>query len=194
MIVGTDGREHAMGSGQRTTVAAGDGIRYSTGFGNEHSSEAVPGALPIGRNSPQRAPLGLYAEQLSGSAFTEPRDTSRRSWLYRIRPSAAHRAAFFARPCDTPNSSSTVVNDRSNSYIDCADMTFATARCAKKWTWMTRGVVNGGKSLGCALTTYAESDIAPCELVQGGLETFPEVFQDLPAKGGARWVVCIWDW
>ncbi|MCU4748876.1 MULTISPECIES: homogentisate 1,2-dioxygenase [Streptomyces] len=79
-----------MGSGQRTTVAAGDGIRYSTGFGNEHSSEAVPGALPIGRNSPQRAPLGLYAEQLSGSAFTEPRDTSRRSWLYRIRPSAAH--------------------------------------------------------------------------------------------------------
>ncbi|MGW7692371.1 homogentisate 1,2-dioxygenase [Streptomyces asiaticus] len=63
---------------------------YASGFGNEHSSEAVPGALPIGRNSPQRAPLGLYAEQLSGSAFTEPRATNRRSWLYRIRPSAAH--------------------------------------------------------------------------------------------------------
>jgi homogentisate 1,2-dioxygenase len=60
------------------------------GFGNEHSSEAVPGALPLGRNAPQRAPLGLYAEQLSGSAFTEPRATNRRSWLYRIRPSAAH--------------------------------------------------------------------------------------------------------
>ncbi|MCC3654973.1 MULTISPECIES: homogentisate 1,2-dioxygenase [Streptomyces] len=63
---------------------------YSSGFGNEHSSEAVPGALPVGRNSPQRAPLGLYAEQLSGSAFTEPRHDNRRSWLYRIRPSAAH--------------------------------------------------------------------------------------------------------
>ncbi|MDJ0343114.1 homogentisate 1,2-dioxygenase [Streptomyces sp. H10-C2] len=65
-------------------------LTYSPGFGNEHVSEAVPGALPIGRNSPQRAPLGLYAEQLSGTAFTEPRHHNRRSWLYRIRPSAAH--------------------------------------------------------------------------------------------------------
>ncbi|PGH51157.1 homogentisate 1,2-dioxygenase [Streptomyces sp. Ru87] len=69
-----------------------EGLSYSSGFGNEHSSEAVPGALPVGRNSPQRAPLGLYAEQLSGSAFTEPRAVNRRSWLYRIRPSAAHPA------------------------------------------------------------------------------------------------------
>ncbi|MFI9722515.1 homogentisate 1,2-dioxygenase [Streptomyces sp. NPDC052396] len=67
-----------------------EGLSYASGFGNEHSSEAVPGALPLGRNSPQRAPLGLYAEQLSGSAFTEPRHRNRRSWLYRIRPSAAH--------------------------------------------------------------------------------------------------------
>ncbi|MGW0395602.1 homogentisate 1,2-dioxygenase [Streptomyces sp. NPDC003042] len=65
-------------------------LEYLTGFGNEHSSQAVPGALPLGRNSPQRAALGLYAEQLSGSAFTEPRSHNRRSWLYRIRPSAAH--------------------------------------------------------------------------------------------------------
>ncbi|MBW1602210.1 homogentisate 1,2-dioxygenase [Streptomyces sp. JJ66] len=65
-------------------------LEYLSGFGNEHSSEAVPGALPVGRNSPQRAPLGLYAEQLSGTAFTEPRAHNRRSWLYRIRPSAAH--------------------------------------------------------------------------------------------------------
>ncbi|WP_415948857.1 homogentisate 1,2-dioxygenase [Streptomyces sp. KLOTTS4A1] len=67
-------------------------LAYLTGFGNEHSSEAVPGALPAGRNSPQRAPLGLYAEQLSGSAFTEPRAHNRRSWLYRIHPSAMHPA------------------------------------------------------------------------------------------------------
>ncbi|WP_394805887.1 homogentisate 1,2-dioxygenase [Streptomyces fradiae] len=67
-----------------------ESLEYLTGFGNEHQSEAVPGALPVGRNSPQRAPLGLYAEQLSGSAFTEPRSHNRRSWLYRVRPSAAH--------------------------------------------------------------------------------------------------------
>ncbi|GAA2438402.1 homogentisate 1,2-dioxygenase [Streptomyces macrosporus] len=67
-----------------------EGLTYSAGFGNEHSAEAIPGALPIGRNSPQRVPFGLYAEQLSGTAFTEPRAHNRRSWLYRIRPSAAH--------------------------------------------------------------------------------------------------------
>jgi len=63
---------------------------YLSGFGNEHATEAVPGALPIGRNSPQRAPLGLYAEQISGTAFTQPRAANRRSWVYRIIPSAAH--------------------------------------------------------------------------------------------------------
>lgn len=63
---------------------------YSSGFGNEHVTEAVTGALPVGRNTPQRAPLGLYAEQLSGTAFTVPRGHNRRTWVYRIRPSAAH--------------------------------------------------------------------------------------------------------
>ncbi|WP_330176564.1 homogentisate 1,2-dioxygenase [Streptomyces sp. NBC_01498] len=77
-------------SGTEQARKTAEDLAYATGFGNEHSSEAVPGALPVGRNSPQRAPLGLYAEQLSGSAFTEPRAHNRRSWLYRIRPSAAH--------------------------------------------------------------------------------------------------------
>jgi homogentisate 1,2-dioxygenase len=63
---------------------------YMTGFGNEFSSEAVPGALPIGQNSPQQVPLGLYAEQISGTAFTAPRADNRRSWLYRMRPAAVH--------------------------------------------------------------------------------------------------------
>ena len=62
-----------------------------TGFGNEHASEAVEGALPP-RNSPQRVPFGLYAEQLSGTSFTAPRAESRRTWLYRLRPTAAHHA------------------------------------------------------------------------------------------------------
>ncbi|KUJ67266.1 homogentisate 1,2-dioxygenase [Streptomyces albus subsp. albus] len=78
------------GTGNEQARKTAEGLEYLSGFGNEHSSEAVPGALPVGRNSPQRAPLGLYAEQLSGSAFTEPRAHNRRSWLYRIRPSAAH--------------------------------------------------------------------------------------------------------
>ncbi|MEM9013673.1 MAG: homogentisate 1,2-dioxygenase [Pseudomonadota bacterium] len=67
-----------------------DEIRYQTGFRNTHSSEAEEGALPIGRNSPQRPPMGLYAEQLSGTAFTAPRGDNLRSWLYRIRPSVKH--------------------------------------------------------------------------------------------------------
>jgi len=60
---------------------------YQTGFGNEYASEAVPGALPQGRNSPQRAPLALYPELLSGTAFTAPRYENRRTWLYRRQPS-----------------------------------------------------------------------------------------------------------
>src|SRR5512140_2694896 len=71
----------------RMTTAVG----YLTGFANEHASEALPGALPVGRNSPQRCPYGLYAEQISGTAFTAPRADNRRTWCYRIRPSAQHR-------------------------------------------------------------------------------------------------------
>lgn len=63
---------------------------YHTGFGNHVASEAVPGALPIGRNSPQKPPFGLYAEQFSTTAFTAPRSANRRSWLYRMRPTADH--------------------------------------------------------------------------------------------------------
>lgn len=66
-------------------------LKYQTGFGNEFATEAVEGALPVGRNSPQRAPLGLYAEQFSGTAFTVPRANNRRTWTYRIRPSAMHK-------------------------------------------------------------------------------------------------------
>jgi homogentisate 1,2-dioxygenase len=68
----------------------GNGNGYQSGFGNEFATEAIPGALPVGRNSPQRAPFGLYAEQISGTAFTAPRHANLRSWLYRIRPAAMH--------------------------------------------------------------------------------------------------------
>jgi homogentisate 1,2-dioxygenase len=72
---------------------------YQTGFGNEFASEALPGTLPVGRNSPQQVAHGLYAEQLSGTAFTAPRGHNRRSWLYRIRPAAMHGSFEpFAQP------------------------------------------------------------------------------------------------
>ena len=73
------------------SAAAAEAVRplqYLSGFANHFATEALPGALPEGRNSPQRCPYGLYAEQLSGTAFTAPRPANRRSWLYRIRPAA----------------------------------------------------------------------------------------------------------
>ena len=72
------------------TLAKNSG-NYLTGFGAHHSTEAVAGALPVGRNSPQRPAYGLYTEQYSGTAFTAPRGENRRSWLYRMRPTADHR-------------------------------------------------------------------------------------------------------
>ncbi len=67
-------------------------LAYQSGWGNEHGSEALPGALPLGRFSPQRCPYGLYAEKLSGTAFTVARAGNQRLWLYRIRPSVVHGA------------------------------------------------------------------------------------------------------
>ncbi|HEY1365002.1 MAG TPA: homogentisate 1,2-dioxygenase [Xanthobacteraceae bacterium] len=74
-------------------------LAYQSGFLGTHESEALEGALPIGRNSPQRPPYGLYAEQLSGTAFTAPRASNRRTWFYRIRPSALHARGFAAVDC-----------------------------------------------------------------------------------------------
>ncbi|GKT94068.1 homogentisate 1,2-dioxygenase [Colletotrichum tofieldiae] len=64
--------------------------RYQVGFDSHLESEAVPGSLPIGQNSPQKPPHGLYAEKLSGTAFTAPRHDNKQAWLYRILPSCAH--------------------------------------------------------------------------------------------------------
>jgi len=67
---------------------------YMSGFGNTFETEALPGALPVGRNSPQKVNYGLYAEQLSGSPFTAPQASNQRSWLYRIRPAVRHTGRF----------------------------------------------------------------------------------------------------
>jgi len=65
-------------------------LDYCSGFGNEYATEAIPGALPVGQNSPQNPAFGLYTEQLSGTPFTVPRREARRVWMYRIRPCAVH--------------------------------------------------------------------------------------------------------
>jgi len=77
-------------SKREAAAVAAQPVNYLSGFGNEFATEALPGALPVGQNSPQRVPYGLYAEQISGTAFTAPRGFNRRSWLYRIRPAAMH--------------------------------------------------------------------------------------------------------
>ena len=98
-------------------AARTDAPRYQSGFGNEFATEALAGALPVGRNSPQRCPYGLYAEQLSGTAFTAPRGANRRSWLYRIRPAAVHRP--FART--------------DNGWLDCDFASVATPPNQLRW-------------------------------------------------------------
>jgi homogentisate 1,2-dioxygenase len=89
-------RAGLRGAGRAMGSASAAGLQYLGGFGNHFASEALAGALPA-QNSPQRCPYGLYAEQLSGTAFTAPRYANRRSWLYRIRPAAGH-GPFKAHP------------------------------------------------------------------------------------------------
>ena len=78
----------------RAVSVTGTHEGYMPGFGNDFETEALPGALPQGQNSPQKCEYGLYAEQLSGTAFTAPRGQNERTWCYRIRPSVKHTARF----------------------------------------------------------------------------------------------------
>src|SRR5437667_11046834 len=87
-----DTAERRSAGGTSHTAKPAATLRYQSGFGSELATEALPGALPQGQNSPQRPPYGLYAEQLSGTAFTAPRHANRRSWLYRLRPAVMHGA------------------------------------------------------------------------------------------------------
>lgn len=73
-----------------TSFSTKEKYRYQNGFDSHLESEAVEGSLPIGMNSPQKPPYGLYAEKLSGTAFTAPRHENKQTWLYRILPSCAH--------------------------------------------------------------------------------------------------------
>jgi homogentisate 1,2-dioxygenase len=88
--MGQDVKVRKAGS-EPASKAQDSALQYQPGFGNQFVTEALPGALPMGANSPQKPPYGLYAELISGTAFTAPRHENRRTWTYRIRPSAVHR-------------------------------------------------------------------------------------------------------
>jgi len=97
---------------KKARTEEGKTINYISGFGNEHSTEALEGALPVGCNSPQKCPYGLYAEQLSGTAFTKPRAGNERSWLYRQRPTCQHP------PMKPYGKASRIVADFSNAVVN----------------------------------------------------------------------------
>jgi len=99
-------------SGSGSSSNEEEELKYHHGFGNHFESEAHPNALPIGRNNPRLVPHGLYAEQLSGTAFTAPREENRRTWLYRTRPSANGTSHRFY-PCGSSGSGS----DAADSYM-----------------------------------------------------------------------------
>ncbi len=86
---------------QRAPSLPGAHEGYMPGFGNDFETEALPGALPQGMNSPQRCAYGLYGEQLSGTAFTAPGHRNERTWCYRIRPSVKHSRRY--RPVEMPH-------------------------------------------------------------------------------------------
>ena len=125
-----------------------EAVRYMSGFANEFATEALPGALPVGRNSPQRAPYGLYAEQISGTAFTAPRHANRRSWVYRIRPAAIHE------PFEP------VENDRLISSFDHPptppnQMRWDPLPMPSAPTDFVDGLVTMAGNAGCAIHVYA---------------------------------------
>lgn len=75
---------------KQSPPVAWEQLAYHVGFGNHFASETLPNALPAAQNNPQKCAYGLYAEQLSGTAFTLPRGRNQRSWLYRVLPPVVH--------------------------------------------------------------------------------------------------------
>ena len=126
---------------------------YMSGFGNEFVTEALPGALPRHRNSPQQVAYGLYAEQLSGTAFTAPRSHNRRSWLYRIRPAAVHGS--FA-PLDAPRLVGRFDTPAPPNQLRWSPLPLPTAPTDFIDGWVTRAGNGSAEAMsGCAIHLYA---------------------------------------
>jgi homogentisate 1,2-dioxygenase len=153
---------------------------YMPGFGNDFETEAIEGALPIGQNSPQRCPYGLYAEQLSGSPFTAPRISNERSWLYRMRPTVQHISDMVR--FDLPHFRSAPTVD--DSGLPLAPMRWDPAPIPKDaGTWLEgmRTIFTGGDVLtqvGYAIHTYAVTESMETEVfynADGEMLIVPEV-------------------
>ena len=131
-------------------------IQYQSGFGNEFATEAVAGGLPVGQNAPQKHPLGLYTEQFSGTPFTAPRATNRRTWTYRIRPSVTHRP--YEEIPDEADSQRTIHSKRRRRRINSAGI---RCRLPEEKTDFVDGIVtlggNGDPAMqtGVAIHLYA---------------------------------------
>ena len=153
---------------------------YMPGFGNDFETEAIEGALPIGQNSPQRCPYGLYAEQLSGTPFTAPRASNERTWLYRMRPSVRHIARM--RRIDLPLFRSAPTPDESG--LPLAPMRWDPAPIpedAGTWLEGMRSIATGGDVLtqtGFAIHTYAVTESMETEAfynADGEMLVVPEI-------------------
>ena len=126
---------------------------YLSGFGNEFATEALPGALPQHRNSPQQVAYGLYAEQLSGTAFTAPRSHNRRSWLYRIRPAAVHGSFV---PLDAPRLVSRFDNAAPPNQLRWSPLPMPTIPTDFIDGWVTMAGNGSAEAMtGCAVHLYA---------------------------------------
>jgi homogentisate 1,2-dioxygenase len=126
---------------------------YLSGFGNEFATEALPGALPQHRNSPQQVAYGLYAEQLSGTAFTAPRSHNRRSWLYRIRPAAVHGSFV---PLDAPRLVSRFDNAAPPNQLRWSPLPMPTSPTDFIDGWVTMAGNGSAEAMtGCAVHLYA---------------------------------------
>jgi len=126
---------------------------YLSGFGNEFATEALHGALPQHRNSPQQVAYGLYAEQLSGTAFTAPRSHNRRSWLYRIRPAAVHGRFV---PLDAPRLVSRFDNAAPPNQLRWSPLPMPTVPTDFIDGWVTMAGNGSAEAMtGCAVHLYA---------------------------------------
>ncbi len=164
----------------RATSRAKYNEGYMPGFGNDFETEAEEGALPIGQNSPQRCPYGLYAEQLSGTPFTAPRASNERTWLYRMRPTVQH-ISDMAR-VELPHFRSAPTPDESG--LPLAPMRWDPAPIPEDaGTWITgiRTISTGGDVLtqvGYAIHTYAVTESMETEVfynADGEMLIVPEV-------------------
>ncbi|MCH9643241.1 MAG: homogentisate 1,2-dioxygenase [Gammaproteobacteria bacterium] len=127
-----------------------DKIQYMTGFANYFQSEAVDGALPLRQNSPQKVAYDLYAEQLSGSAFTAPRAQNHKSWLYRILPSVKHCSAF------TTSESKLFLSSRFNTAVTPPDQfRWDPLPVPTVATSFVQGIVTVATNTGGAIHLYA---------------------------------------